>query len=597
MAKPIAKKPAAKKVAPKRFHDAMSFLASMESVAIAEDKNVSVDATTQKDVQIEVTGTVKPGEEVSATDKGVATTKPGPANGGGDGTAVTQDVTKVKVKETTDAGNAGEEDAVTNKTPDAVKAGEKDLTTGVVSKEDNIEANEAEHIEPKEADDAVMNIDSAVEDLENTGITAGSDQALNRAESVANDLENIEKVEVALESYQHMLRGMRRAGKTPDRELTQAISICLESHDKAFFRPIVASLEHVGRPGSHLVAARGLEESIGGKLKELGKAAGNAVMKLIEMLMDAWNHFRRDTPKLIEQLSVVEKRIQGANLKAGEKISVKGASRLMINGNFAGDSVEVVRNVETTSRQVLVEWPNALLALAKKVGGGSSEVSTGKDGGAAKGDNSSAIEEAAQAALEATFSQFKQVDSGDAPSSLSNYPIITRSPVMPGNHAMFIGIKDGTSATENVSEAGNFMRFAFERVSDRDSGEGEVSIPSAERALASIKAVRDIVANLMGKDTSTHSLKALRQELSVEKGSTQGAVVQGAIKSALMQHRMYMGYLTSLVKAYLAFYQEVANTSKGTDVAVKGDNTMGKTDGKTKDRTKEADDDSVVSEQ
>lgn len=584
MAKPIVKKPAAKKVAPKRFQDAMSFLSSMESVAIAEDKNVSVAAATQKDVQVEVTGTVIPCAEVGASDKGVATTKPGPANGGGDGKAVTQEVGKVTVKETTDAGNAGEEDAVTNKTPDAVKAGEKDLTTGVISKEDNIEANEAEHIEPKEADDAVMNIDSAVEELENTGITAGSDQAMNRAETVANDLENINKVEVALEGYQRLLRGLRQDGKTPSRELTQAITICLESHDKAFFRPIVASLEHVGRPGSHLVAARGLEESIGGKLKELGKAAGNAVMRLIEMLIDVWNNFRRDTPKMITELDTVMKQIQGATLSAGEKVNIKGSARLMINGNFAGDSVEVVRNVEKTSRQLLVEWPNALIALVRKVDG-------------QKDITPEAVEEAAQTAMEATFSQFTQVKSGDSPSNLESFDFVTRSPVMPGNKAMYIAMTDNKLQRVGIAHSKQFMRFEFTSIADRDSGEGEVSIPSSERAISSLKAVRDIVENLIGKDTSMGTLKELSKSLASDKGTPAGSLVRGAVQAALMQHRMFMGYLTSLVKAYIAFYKEIAGSSTSKEVALKGDNGMGKTNGKTTDRTKEADDDSVVSEQ
>lgn len=579
-AKPAVKKPATKVAPKKRFHDAMSFLASMESVAIAEDKNVSVDAPIQKDSKDDLTAAPIPCAEVSASDKGVPTIAPGPDNGGGNGTAVTQDVGKVTVKETTDAGNAGEEDAVSNKTPDAVKAGEKDLTTGVVSKEDNIEANEAEHIEPKEADDAVMNVDDAVEDLENTGITAGSDAALTRAESVGNDLENIEKVEVALEAYCGLLRKMRSQGKTPDRELTQAISICLESHDKAFFRPVVASMENIGRPGSHLVAAKGLESAIMGKMKELGKAAGNAVMRLIEMLVDAWNHFRRDTPKLIEELAAVEKSLKGANLPSGEKMKVAGASRLMINGNFVGDSVEVVRNVEATSKQLLIEWPAALLALVKKVEG-SADIS------------SDDVEEAAQTAMEATFSQFKQVPSGESPSNLEGFEFVTRSPVMPGNKAMYIAVADNKLSRVTVAHSKQFMKFEFTSVDDRDGGEGEVAVPSSERAMASIKAVRDIVGNLIGKDTSTTTLKELRKSLATEKNTPGGSAVRGAIQAALMQHRMYMGYLTSLVKAYLVFYKQVASMSQSTDVAVRKDGAMGKTNGTTKDH----EDDSVVSDQ
>jgi len=584
MAKPVTKKPAAKKPAvKKRFQDAMGLLASMESVAIAEDKKVSVDAPVQKDVKIEITESVKPNEEVDASVSNTPTKELKDTTQ--DGTAQTQDVGKVSVKETTDAGNAGEEDAVTNKTPDAVSAGEKDLTTGVVSQEDAIEANEAEHIEPKEADDSVMNVEQAVEDLENQGITVGSDSALQKAEAVGNDLENINKVEAALEQYQTMLVGMRKAGKKPTREFAQAVRIALESHDRSFFRPVVASLEDIGRVDTQLVAAKGLESAIGGKLKELGAAAGNAIARLIEMIMDAWNHFRRDTPKLIEELDKTIKSIQAKDLDAGKEVQSKGSGRLMINGNFVGDSVEVVRNVEKTAQELLVEWPQALIKLV-----GTTQ-NAGKTQVVATEDSSveNRIEDAAQAALEATFAQFKQVDSGEAPSSLSSYSIITRSPIMPGNKAMFIGINDGTNASENVASGKAFMKFDFASVGDAEGGVEAVKIPSKERAIASLNAVKGIVANLIGKDTSMAALKQLRKSV-----GSDNKVGQGAVSAALMQHRAFMGYLTSLVKAYIGFYNEVSNKGgSSTEVAIRENNAAAKTDGKTKDH----EDDSVVSTQ
>ncbi|QBJ02746.1 internal head protein [Pseudomonas phage Psa21] len=584
MAKPTTKaavKPATKK----RFVDAMGLLASMESVAIAEDKKVSVDAPVQKDNKDDVCAP-NPNEEVDASAQNTPTKELKDTTQ--DGTAHTQDVGKVKVTETTDAGNAEEVDSVSNKTPDAVKAGEKDLTTGVVSQEDSIEANEAEHIAPKEADDAVMNIEQAVEDLEATGITVGSDTALQKAEAVGNDLENINKVEAALEQFQTMLVGMRKRGKKPTHEVAQAIKIALESHDRVFFRPIVSSLEDFARPDTQLVASKGLEAAITDKLKDLGKAAGNAVVKLVHMLIDAWNHFTRDTPKLIEELTKITKELQTAKLEGGASHDIKGAGRLMINGNFIGDSVEVARNVEKTSRELLVEWPQALIKLATTVEGKGKEVVATEDA-----NNTDAIEEAAQTALEATFGQFKQVDSGEAPSSLSNFPIVTRSPILPGNKAMFIGVQDGTNASVNIASS-TFMKFDFASTGDVDQATESVQVPSAERAIATINAVKEIVGNLIGKDTSMAALKSLGKTLTSDAGTKQGDVVRGAIQAALMQHRMYMGYLTSLVKAYIGFYRQLLDkVSTGTEVATKTDGKVGATDGKSKDHEEE----SVVSTQ
>lgn len=591
MAKPVTKKPAVKPAAKKRMVDAMGLLASMESVAIAEDKKVSVDAPVQKDVKIEVTDAPVPNEEVGASVQNTPVKELKDTTQSG--TAVTQDVGKVKAKETVDTGNAAEVDSVTNKTPDAVKAGEKDLTTGVVSKEDAIEANEAEHIEPKETDDAVMNVDHAVEELESTGITLGSDAALQRAENVGNDLENINKVEAALEGYKGLLVGMRLAGKKPTRELAQAIRISLESHDRHFFRPVVASLEGIGRVDTHLVAARGLEAAIGDKLKELGSAAGNAIQRLIEMIMDAWNHVMRDTPKLIEELDGTIKALKSVELDAGSEFDIKGAGRLMINGNFVGDSVEVIRNVEKTADELLVQWPQALIKLITTINAKSGPVVATED--SSKAD---AIEEAAQTALEATFGQFKQVDSGDAPSSMSNFEIVTRSPIMPGNKAMFIGIKGGTNASVNMANSTHwnhgFMKFDFTSVGDAEGGTDSVKIPSKERAIAALNGVKGILSSLFGKDTSTAALKELRKNISAEAGTKQGDVTKGAVQAALMQHRMFMGYLTSLVKAYIGFYKQVAEKGGAQrGVALREDKAAAPTNGKVKDH----EDDSVVSTQ
>lgn len=572
----------------KRFKDALSLLASLESVAVAEDKNVSVDAPVQKDNKEDLTDAPIPCEEVDASVSNTPTKELRDTTQSGQ--AQTQDVTKVTAKQTTDQANAEEVDSVSNKTPDQVKAGEKDLTTGLVSNEDSIEANEAEHIAPKEADDAVMNVEQAVETLEATGVTAGSDAALNRAERVGNDLENISKVEAALEEFQGMLRDMRKKGQKPTPQLARAIQVCLKSHDRSFFRPVIASLEDFARPDASAAVSISLEASIGSKMGELAAAGKNALGRLFEMLMDAWNHMRRDTVKLIGDLDGVIKSIQSADLEAGKDVNVKGATRLMINGEFVGDSVEAVKNVEAVSRELLVEWPQALTKLINDVKGTQQQVSTGKDGERG-GDNAGAIEESAQSALEATFHKFSQVDSGEAPSGLSNYSIVTRSPILPGNKALFIGIQDGTNASENVSAGKAFMKFAFESTGDRDGATASVRVPSKERAIASLNAVKGIIANLIAKDTSLSNLKQLRGTLSK---SAQGSdVAQGAVQAALTQHRMFMGYLTSLIKAYIAFYGEIAGTGASREVAVRENSAAAKTDGTTKNR----EDDSVVSEQ
>lgn len=602
MAKPVTKPAVKKPAAKKRFQDALSLLTSLESVAIAEDKNVSVDAPIQKDNKDDLTGTVTPQEEVSADPKATPVREVPAALSNQTGAAQTVDVAKVKANTSTDQANADEVDSVTNKTADAVKAGEKDLTTGLISTEDAIEASEAEHIEPKEADDAVMNVEQAVEALDSTGITTGSDSALNKAEQVGNDLENFDKVGAALEEFQTILRDIRKKGQKPSPQLARAIQVCLKSHNQTYFRPIIASLEDFARPDSSVAVSISLEASIGGKIKELAAAGKNALARLFEMIIDAWNHLRRDTAQLLTELEKTINAVKQSNLDAGADKSVTGAARLMINGEFVGDSVEVVKNVEAVSRELLVEWPNALIKVIKDLKSSGQEVAKSGDVGGSKGPDNEKIEEIAQTALEATFGKFSEVDSGEAPSSLSSFNIITRSPLLPGNKALFIGIGNGTNASANIAENKTFMKFAFESTGNAEGGDTSVKVPSKERALASLNAVKGIIVNLISKDTSMNALKTLRKDIApaVTGEYSQGNdVARGAVQAALLQHRMFMGYLTTLIKHYISFYNGVVSKGdKGTtDVAVRENSAAAQTNGKTTDRTKEADDDSVVSTQ
>jgi hypothetical protein len=528
--------------------NAMDFLASMESVAIAQDKEVNTGHIGVGNADEDV-APICPAKEVDAEVKNTPTHET--KDGSGDGKAIVQDVKNVKANTTTDAGNTGEEDAVTNKTADQVKAGEKDLTLGVISKENNIEGNEAEHIPNIVADDAVMNVEEEIVKLDQeTGITAGIDSALEKADEVGEDLERMGAVETALESYIGILKGLRAKNERPSRELAATIQASLKSHNQAYFAHTVPSLEAFGRPDelSRHNATVSLEANLSAKLGELKEVGVSALYKLLDLLVDAWHSVSRDVPDLVAKLGETIKAVQGAELHAGEKVKFGGARRLMIGGEFAGDSVEAVKTVERVANELLVSWPNALIQVVKSVEGGSEKVA-----------------EVAQSALESTFASFTDLKSGDAPSELSEFSTVVRSPTLLGNRVMYIGVGGGTNASENVASLNKFMRFEFKSDASADS-ESDITIPSAERALAALNGVKGLLTSMMGKDTATHSLKELKRNLVTSKGTESGDVVRGAINGALSQHRVFMGYLVSLVKAYIVFYNHISGVGKGSSI-------------------------------
>jgi hypothetical protein len=557
MANTAAKKPAAKPAVKKRHVNAFEMLASLENVAVAEDKNIKVAAPVQGDVKKEITDTVNPSEEVGASDKGVKTTQPGPADGGGDGTAVTQDVGKVKAATSTDEANAGEVDSVDGKTANAVKAGEKDITTGVVSQEDNIEANEAEHIEPKTADESVMNVEEAIETLDASGITEASDKAQAATDPIAADLQKMEAVEAALEQYIGLLTTMGKKKQPITPELARAIQISVEAFDPTFFKRTVPSVESFGTPMSRAVVSMELLDNLKANAAKIGGAIKEAVKKLIKAVIDAWNYLSHDAGKLLERLNALEPKLKGGALKSGDKQSVKGADRLSINGNFVGDSLEIVKMVGKVSGEIMVQWPTEVGKLMNL-----------------KGED---LEEKAQGVLESTFSSFKATKD-TPPSALSKYDHVTQSPVLPGNKAMFIGFGASSTASETVSDD-KHLKFDFTSIDGESGGDNEITIPSADKAVAVIKGVKEIVANFMD-NTSSQVTNTIRLIESYEKLFNDGGKlsensgVYAIAKTSLEHQRMFMGWLVSLVKAYIAFYEgllgggEVAAGGKSDDGVV-----------------------------
>ncbi|MCY1424055.1 hypothetical protein D9M71_397870 [compost metagenome] len=81
------------------------------------------------------------------------------------------------------------------------------------------------------------------------------------------------------------------------------------------------------------------------------------------------------------------------------------------------------------------------------------------------------------------------------------------------------------------------------------------------------------------------ALKNLRKTI-----TSGNPTAKGAVQAALMQHRMFMGYLTTLVKTYIAFYSHVAGSGSSKEVAVRENGAVAKPEAKEKD-------DSVVATQ
>lgn len=514
-----------------------AMLAALETVTDANDKNVSVSAAPLKDSKADLTGTIVPTEEVSATDKGVKTTEPGPANGGGDGKAVTADVGKVKANlPKADAGNTAEVDAVTNKTADAVKAGEKDLTTGIST--ENIETNEAEHISPAVTDEMVMDVEHAATVLDDSGITERTDRVLDEADAVAEDLGKIETVAAALEKYSVLLTGMHKRGKMVDRDTAGAIKIALESYDRNEFARTVPSLEAFDRRSSQLTVSIELLDNVKGKIKAVGAAAKEALKKLLALLIDLWDHFSTDINTVRDRLQTLKSKSPGTGT-----LKLSNTARLSINGVFVGTSPEVVKNLREVAKEVVYAWPSRLKHVV--------EYSLSQD--------YLKIYDVCEKLIGDTFRSFTEVRGSDIPGELSDYPTVTSSPALPGDRAMYIGISKKATGDElyDVSKASEVFKFVFGNApAAGGKADDEVKVPSEQEFQAMVGHLIEVCNAVDARKDAQNQLRSLLKEIETKHASDSVAI--GAAKASLIQQKAFMGYLLGTVKAYLAFLEHVA---------------------------------------
>lgn len=522
-----------------------AFTAGLESVTNADDKNVSTSVTPLKDSKADLTGTIVPNEEVSATDKSVKTTAPGPADGGGNGKAETVDVKKVDARlPKADAANTAEVDAVNIKTADTVKAGEKDLTTGVST--ENIETNEAEHIEPAVTDEMVMDVEHAATVLDGGDLTAATDRVLDEADVVAEDLAKIDTVAAALEKYSVLLTGMVKRGKLVDADTAGAIKIALEAFDHNEFARTVPSLEAFGRKSSQLTVSIELLDNVKSKLKAVGAGAKEALKKLFELMVQLWHNFTTDIGKLkgrIDDLRTSE------YVDADTTVPLTSAGRLSIDGEFVGFDADAIRLVSRVADRLLGAWPVALSSVLF----------------AKPNATMDELKDLAKKAVTESFTGFDLVNSGDVPSEVDGFHV-TRSPVLPGDKALFVGMTTEVFGGNYVGRMEGILSLYFGDASkggEKDSGEIKVPREDVCRKIASH--LLDICTIVEENKHMTTLVKSVLAQVGKDTGKATTDARLACARASVVGQKAFIGYLMGTVKAYVALLESItvkAVTSK-----------------------------------
>lgn len=579
---------------------------SKESISHPDVNDVKVDVTKETPEQVkEDTSHVCPDEPIKAAVTNTKTSEPGPKDGGGDGTAHTENVVKVDAKLkiedvnpnlTRDQQGGKEVDDLPNKVSPKDHLSASDISTSVEEHADEvkeggdgseetglktIDASGAEEIE--KADDLVMDLDG--EELEVTGMTDVTESKLAEVDSVAAKAASLSKATATVERYHSLMVKMHNEGRYMSDELRQAVSWALEDIDGQMFFNERAALEsfnpesRVSLEANDAATTSGssrqgtiddgadpgeVGKGLGGKLKEMFKAGVKIFWRLVNMVSDLITSLAQDVGKIKGHLTELRKRVNV--LEGGTEFTMKNPQRLMIGDEFVGDSKNAIAKVQKTANELLVTWPSA---LAKIIEDWKSERG---NFGKTSADPLDSIINGLETAVDRAFRSFENLTPGDrakVPSGFLDADRLHWSGPLPGNMALYAGVKNSKSSNAikaSMDDAKDAVTLNFSLIpgAESRSNDATVSTPSAGEAVSVIRELEKLCTFIQDAKDGMRELKKFTNSTTdaIDNSGKDGLsghlagimVIHLAKTSTESQHR-FIGYLMNMIKGYIGFLE------------------------------------------
>lgn len=596
---------------------------SNESVSNADVANVHVDGKKDLPKQVqEDTDKVAVDKDVSAESSNTKTSAPGPATGGGDGTAQFESAEKantnmkiadVDPKVAHDQNGGRHIDTLPSKVNAKDNLSASDVRTSVEDHDDKSDSEESDlktmdasgaEVVP-DADDMVMDLESEV--MEVSGLTDAADKGVSEADAAIAKSNDLAKAAASVERYIGLLDRIDQTGRVLSPELRRTISWALESIDaELFFHERVAlesfdSKARVSMEANDLVptsygpkAKEGTIEdgedaaqvsgSLKGKFKKIWEAAVRMFWRAVNAVVDAYHGYVDSMPKFRDHLAGLRGKVKV--LDGGHEFQMKSAHRLMIGDEFVGDSREAIQKVSKAAQELLMTWPNQLGKLIK-------EWSDGRPGwinfGNAKSDagNFAKLADNLAQLVERSFRGLSTLNSGDkdkVPSGFLNVTRLQWSGPMPGNRALYMGVNEDLD-TINTANIRNSIPISFSAIPGYDthsSGQIGVTTPSSGDAISIIRELEQLTHFIEDAKKGLSEIKKLGESAfgkSMEdifgqggQGPSEarmvgGMMMMGVIQGTTESQNQFFGYLGALIKSYIGFLnaclQAEGNGGKG----------------------------------
>lgn len=405
------------------------------------------------------------------------------------------------------------EDASLNEENNIGKKSEELEVTADPTKDVSVESNDASVTIDEGTPLEVEGVDTneiSIEELE-LAIDEPQGMAPTIAEhmgEVADDLEEINKVGIALEAYASILSEAIEDGGVVDKRLAQAIQIGLESFGDSYIAQTMPSLENFDKPTGALVYSSEALDSVKSRLKDVGRAAVAAIRKLLQWLKELWNKFRKATPDNTTRIQELEQALSQVKSENHDSLKISGAARLCINGEFHGAQPQPIADLAMVGSFINNDYLREMGNLVK--------VFTETYDDRLDSNISSGPVTAGWSALETAIKKINlkgfptvEVKENLRPEEFSQCGDVRRSLTLVGNKALFIGTQGDNVRSATI--ATTIHRFRVDLV----SVPGAEPLSEVEIKAPPVSVIRQMIANL--KNLNKVLADSLKTDLVISK--------------------------------------------------------------------------------
>lgn len=442
--------------------------------------------------------------------------------------------------------------------------------------QDNVPATDPEPQKEEDHEEA-LDLDDQTSSAEVTARAVGE---------VTNDIEEMAQQHEAMESfYQHLETSLENGGLT--RGESDLVRLGLEQIHPGFGgEAVVASTESFGLTASRVDSTQVSLEGIKENIQKVIEAIKRAVKWMMDLMKDLYHKATGGMSRNRKRLEKLKSRLgQVQTNQVNDKVTIRGSQKLVINGEFAGNDLQAVDNVQQTVGYLFKTYPKDAVKLMSEMEDLQKNVEKRYD--------PDQLARVLPSLAERAFSKVpgsRDMAGSNVGGVVSKVNSVSMSTLLPGNKAVVkyspSAMKEvkGNDATKLFEGMRNSVRVRFVEVTTaRSSNQSEVSynLPS-KQSLVTMYEKLDTLAKTaedhFGDAQSTFKdiEKTLKMDAVNNPSQDQMALLNyikrlpGDLTAPLSD---FMGYLSSVVNAYVSVLEHNIRQYETAEKKQSGQNT------------------------